>query len=211
MIASQCNSTFAIFAIFAISVSQCFAKFRKSCFASFANASFARFRKCLFRSFTFVSQDSQGFWLKFFFLLQNPVLYVMHMESVLGRPHCVRRVIREQSPLESPALCPHPQVRRGALRRARRSLRGRPCPRHPPPPPPQQAAALCLPAPPSLRPITVLSVRHWQKGITPVLSVIRRRALAMVADCGISTWRWLPWHALTTHSKRATVLLWQCY
>ena len=60
-IVSQCNSIFATFAIFAIGVSQCFAKFRKSCFASFANTSFARFRKYKFRSFTFVSQDSQGF------------------------------------------------------------------------------------------------------------------------------------------------------
>ena len=51
---------------------------------------------------------------------------------------------------------------------------------------------LCLPAPPSRRPVTVRSVRHWQKGTTPVLSVIRHRAfkLAMVtvADCGISMW-----------------------
>ena len=91
-------------------------------------------------------------------------------------------------PLESPALCPHPQLRRGAPRCARRSLRGRPCPRRPPPPPPQQAAALCLPAPPSLRPVTVRSVRHCQKGTTPVLSVIRHRALATVVDCGISMW-----------------------
>ena len=82
--------------------------------------------------------------------LLNPVLYMIHMESVVGRLHCVLRVIREQSPLESPALCPHPQLWRGAPRRARRSLRGRPCPRHPPPPPPRQAAALCLPEPPSL-------------------------------------------------------------
>ena len=58
VIVSHCNSTIAFFAI---SFSQCFAKFRKSCFASFANTSFARFRKYEFRSFTFVSQDSQGF------------------------------------------------------------------------------------------------------------------------------------------------------
>ena len=62
MIVSQCNSFFATFATLAISVSQCFAKFRKSCFASFANTNFARFR---FRSFTLVShthnsQVSQG-------------------------------------------------------------------------------------------------------------------------------------------------------
>ena len=42
-------------------VSQCFANFRKSCFASFVNTSFARFRKYEFHSFTFVSQDLQGF------------------------------------------------------------------------------------------------------------------------------------------------------
>ena len=30
------------------------------------------------------------------------------------------------------------------------------------------------------------AVRHWQKGNTPVLSVIRRRALTTVADCGVS-------------------------
>ena len=86
-------------------------------------------------------------------------------------------------PLESPALCPHPQLLRGAPRRACRLLCGRPCPRRPP-----QAAALCLPAPPSRRPVTVRSVRHCQKGTTQVLSVIRRRALATVADCGISMW-----------------------
>ena len=91
-------------------------------------------------------------------------------------------------PLESPALCPHPQHRRGALHSARLSLRCRPCPRHPLPQPPQQAAALCLPAPPSLRPVTVQSLRCCQKGTTLVLSVIRRRALATVADCGISMW-----------------------
>ena len=42
---------FANFEIFAISVLQCFAKFRKSCFASFANTSFARFRKYFFSQF----------------------------------------------------------------------------------------------------------------------------------------------------------------
>ena len=50
----QCYSifaTFAIFGFFAIKVSQCFAKFRKSCFASFANASFARFCKYFFSQF----------------------------------------------------------------------------------------------------------------------------------------------------------------
>ena len=98
---------------------------------------------------------------------------------------CVWRVIWEQSPLELPALCPHPQLRRGVQRRARRSFRCGQCPRHPPPPPPQQAAALCLPVPPLQRPVTLRSVRHWQKGTTPALSVIRSRALATVADCGI--------------------------
>ena len=100
------------------------------------------------------------------------------MESVLGRFHCFRLVI----PFESPALCLHPQLRRGAPRCARCSLRGRPCPRRPPPPPPQQAAALCLPAPPSLRCVTVRSVRHWQKGTTTVLSMIRRRAYYLFAS-----------------------------
>ena len=42
------------------------------------------FANTFFRSCTFVSR----FLLKFFFLLQNPVLYVIHMESVLGRLHC---------------------------------------------------------------------------------------------------------------------------
>ena len=74
---------------------------------------------------------------------------------------------------ESPALCLHPQLRRGAQRRSRRSLCGRPCPRCPQLPPPQQAAALCLPAHPSRRHVTVRTVRNWQKGTTPVLSVIR--------------------------------------
>ena len=58
---SQCYSIFATFAIFAIGVSLCFAKFRKSCFASFASTSFAMFRNYKFRSLMFVSQDSQGF------------------------------------------------------------------------------------------------------------------------------------------------------
>ena len=49
----------------------------------------------------------------------------------------------------------------------------------------QQAAALCLLEPPSLRPVTVTvrSVRFLQEGTTPLLSVIRRRALATVATC----------------------------
>ena len=47
----QCYSIFSTFAIFATSVSQCFAKFRKMCFASFANTSFARFRKYFFSQF----------------------------------------------------------------------------------------------------------------------------------------------------------------
>ena len=40
---------------------------------------------------------------------------------------------------------------------------------------------------------------------TPVLSVIRRRALATVADCGISMC--LPSHGLATCSKHAVVLV----
>ena len=89
--------------------------------------------------------------------MQNPVLYVFPMQSVLGRlslssqHHIIRRVIWVQS-LKSqprPALYPHPQLRRGLPRRARPSLRGRPNPRRPPPHPPQHAAAHRRPAPPS--------------------------------------------------------------
>ena len=57
ILVSQCYSIFAIFTIFAISVSRCFAMFCKSCFASFANTSFTRFHKHFFCSFTFVLQD----------------------------------------------------------------------------------------------------------------------------------------------------------
>ena len=35
---------------------------------------------------------------------------------------------------------------------------------------------------------TLLSVRHWQKGTTQVLSVILRRAPTTVFDFGISMW-----------------------
>ena len=58
--------------------------------------------------------------------------------------------------------------------------------------PPQQAAAQSLRAPPLLRPETVRSVRHWQKGTTPVLFVIMRRALATVADFQLGISMWLP-------------------
>ena len=101
-------------------------------------------------------------------------------------------------PFQSPALY-HPQLRRGAPRHARRSGASRQAV-----PSPSAAAASPTsrhPVPP--RPVTVLSVRHWQKGTTPVLSVTRRSALVTslvtVADCGISMW--LPWHAPATRSK----------
>ena len=55
----------------------------------FANTSFVVLR--LFRKIRKVFDSNS------LFLLQNPVLYVIHMESVLGRLHCVRRVIRDQS------------------------------------------------------------------------------------------------------------------
>ena len=58
---------------------------------------------------------------------------------------------------------------------------------HKPPPGASQRLLRGAP-PPSRRPVNVGSVRHLQKGTTPVLSVIRRRALATVADCGISMW-----------------------
>ena len=86
---------------------------------------------------------------------------------------------KETIQLESPALCPHSQLLRGAQRRARCSLRGRPCPRSPPPQPPQDAAAQCLKATER----EALAERYY-----PVLSVsvTRRRALVTVAYCGIS-------------------------
>ena len=48
-------------------------------------------------------------------------------------------------------------------------------------------------------PVIGQSVRHWQKGTSQVLSVIRRRDLATVADCGISMC--LPLHFLATRSN----------
>ena len=81
--------------------------------------------------------------------LQNPVLYVIPTESVLGRLSLFPAGDRGTIPYES-------------------NTRRR-------------------------------SVRHWQKGTTPVHSVIRRRALATVADCGTSMS--LLSHGLATHSK----------
>ena len=51
IIASQYNATFATFAIFAFSVSHCFALVHTSCFARFANTRFTGFRKYKFARF----------------------------------------------------------------------------------------------------------------------------------------------------------------
>ena len=118
-----------------------------------------------------------------------------------GRLHFFRGTIREYSLFSHSRYAPplnSGKARRSAL--VAPALRGRPCPRRPPPLLPQQAATQCLQAPPSRCPVTVRSVRHWQKGTTPVLSVTRGRALVMVADCGISMW--LPCHSPATRSKR---------
>ena len=162
-----------------------FRNFRIRVLQGFANTSFAVL--LLFRKIRKVFDS-------ILFLLQNPVLYVIHKESVLGRLHCVRRVIREQSPLESPALCC--TLNSGEARRAALvarfaaghalAIRSRRLPNKPPPCASQRL--LRGAPPPSRRPVNVGSVRHLQKGTTPVLSVIRRRALASVADCGISMW-----------------------
>ena len=50
--------------------------------------------------------------------MQNPVLYVIQMESVLGRLHCFRPVMREQSLLSRPRYAPilnSGEARRAAL------------------------------------------------------------------------------------------------
>ena len=79
-----------------------------------------------------------------------------------------RRMLSAQSFISSPMSSRHIKVRKPPPCATERLPRGAP--------------------PPSRRPVNVGSVRHLQKGTTPVLSVIRRRALATVADCGISMW-----------------------
>ena len=129
------------------------------------------------------------------------------MKLMLGRLSLFRAGDIGTIPFESqslPALCPHPQVRRGAPRRARHSLGGLPtlAVRH--------SSLLnmqptqCLQAAPSRRPVTGRSVRHWKKG-TPVLSVMRCRALVTVADCSISMY--LPQHGGATLQPVVNTLL----
>ena len=122
-----------------------------------------------------------SFWLKFFFLLHNPVLYVIHMESVLERLSLFPAGDKGTILFESPELWPHPETLNSGEARS--------------------AALVTSFAAGS----TLLSVRHWQKGTTQVLSVILRRAPTTVFDFGISMW--LPWHSFATRSKRAVVTL----
>ena len=96
---SQCCSMFATYAIFAIGVSQCFAKFRKSSFASFASTSFARFRKYQFRRFTFVSQDSQVYCEKHIFSLLFAILLSFRSATQFSQPsRFLQLVFRSVSP-----------------------------------------------------------------------------------------------------------------
>ena len=64
----------------------------------------------------FDSNFTNSFGLNFFVLLQNPVPYVIHMESVPGRLHCFQRVIREQCLLSCPRYAP--TLNSGEARRA---------------------------------------------------------------------------------------------
>ena len=97
-------------------------------------------------------QICNSFRLKFYptvfdsilFLLQNPVLDVIQMESVLGILSLFPAGDTGTIRFELPGLCPHPQLLQGAQHSARRSLRGRPDPSRLQKQPPQQAAAWCL-------------------------------------------------------------------
>ena len=183
---SQCCSMFATFAIFAISVSQCFRqvsqivfrKFRKYEFRKVSQIQVSQFYVCFARFARFLTQ----------------ILFSSAESSSLRDAHGIST--------GKTSLCPAgdtgtilfgvaPQLWRGAPRRARRSLRGRPCPRHPQPPPPQAAATSPTsrrPVPPSASFAAPRNRAEREALADPVLSVIRRRALATVADCGISMW-----------------------
>ena len=110
---------------------------------------FRKFRKCEFRK---VSQMRVSqFYVCFarFARFLTQILFSSAESSSLRDAHGISTGKTSLCPAGDTGTIPFgvaPQLWRGAPRRARRSLRGRPCPRHPQPPPPQQAAALCLPA-----------------------------------------------------------------
>ena len=118
---------------------------------------FRKFRKCEFRK---VSQMRVSqFYVCFarFARFLTQILFSSAESSSLRDAHGISTGKTSLCPAGDTGTIPfgvaramaHPQLWRGAPRRARRSLRGRPCPRLPQPPPPQAAAA----SPTSRRPV----------------------------------------------------------